>query len=130
MTDATPMRIGEVAAQAAVNVVQARGNPRERYRRPDLGEDARPLIRRALVDAGLPAQWREWKRDAADTPTALRGLASPTILVHGADVSVRELARGESERANACRVYRHGEQMRGVPPLEAIAAALMGRPRQ
>jgi hypothetical protein len=91
-------------------------------------DDARTLLRQALLDAGLPALWREWNRDAADTPLSLRGLGSPTILVNGADVIASEPAP-EIARANGCRLYQHGSELRGVPPVDAIVRALSASAR-
>ena len=85
---------------------------------------ARCVIRRALVATGFPPVWREWTRDAADTPPALRGLGSPTILVDGTDVSIVEGPVTDIERSNSCRIYHHGDALRGVPPVEVIARAL------
>ena len=96
---------------------------------PNVGE-ARTLLRRALIDAGLPDQWREWKHDDAGTPPALRGLGSPTILVNGTDVSDDERDMGLPVRANSCRIYRDGDALRGVPGLDTVARALArARPR-
>jgi hypothetical protein len=87
-------------------------------------EYARALLRTALVAVGLPAEWREWERDGADTPAHLRGLGSPTILVNGIDVSGAEETDDSAERANCCRVYYVDGRLRGVPALDAVAAGL------
>lgn len=87
-------------------------------------DDARTLLRTALIAAGLPPAWREWERDGADTPARLRGLGSPTILVNGIDVSGAERTDDGSERANCCRVYDFDGRLRGVPALGAVAGAL------
>jgi mercuric ion transport protein len=90
-------------------------------------EDARALLRRALGAAGLALMWQEWERDAAETPAALRGLGSPTILVDGVDVSGAEAPVSPSERANCCRVYENGGRLRGIPAAETVATALSRR---
>lgn len=90
---------------------------------PHLGE-ARLLLRRALSDAGLPLEWQEWDRNAADTPAALRGLGSPTILVNGTDASGEDPPANGTAQASACRIYRHDDGLRGVPTLAAVARAL------
>lgn len=90
---------------------------------PHVGE-ARLLLRRALSDAGLPLEWREWDRSAADTPAALRGLGSPTILVNGTDASGEDPVANAAEQASACRIYRHDDGLRGVPALAAVMRAL------
>jgi mercuric ion transport protein len=87
-------------------------------------DDARALLRTALVAAGLPVEWREWEHDGADTPAQLRGLGSPTILVNGIDVSGAEETDDGAERANYCRVYIIDGGLRRVPALDTVAAAL------
>lgn len=91
---------------------------------PHVG-DARLLLRRALTEAGLRVQWLEWRRDAVDTPPALRGFGSPTILVHGVDVAEDGSTTRDTVAANACRVYRQGDRLQGVPALDAVTRALM-----
>ena len=49
-------------------------------------EQARDAIRRALAVLGVPVTWHEWVRDDSATPTALRELASPSVVVTGQDV--------------------------------------------
>ena len=83
---------------------------------------ARELLRTALTESGLPADWREWDRGARDTPPELRWLGSPTILGGGADVAGDDLFPNS---ANRCRVYPdEAGRLRGVPPLAAVVAAL------
>jgi hypothetical protein len=90
-------------------------------------DDARALIRAALAQAGLPSRWREWQREAPETPVALRGLGSPTILVNGVDVTGSDDASMPEEPANCCRIYQHEGRLRGVPALSAISAAISSR---
>lgn len=93
-------------------------------------EEARRLLRDALRATGLPPQWREWNRDAPDTPASLRGLGSPTILVDGKDVSTGTSPATDHDVANSCRVYHDGHELRGVPPFDVITRALENtRPR-
>ena len=87
-------------------------------------EDARALLRTALVDAGLPPTWREWERAAPNTPAQFQGLGSPSILVDGVDISGADNLDGRTERANCCRIYENGGRFRGVPAIEVVAAAL------
>jgi len=87
-------------------------------------DGARWVIRQALVAAGFQPVWREWTRDSADTPPALRGLASPTIFIDGNDVSVDARSTTGQERWNSCRIYDHGDALSGAPPLEVVSAAL------
>lgn len=81
-------------------------------------DTARETLRAALLAENLPPQWREWNRNDAATPAALRGLASPTILIGGRDV-----APAESD-AQACRVYPHESGLSGAPDTTAIRAAI------
>ncbi len=87
-------------------------------------DDARALLRTALKETGLPTEWREWDREAAETPSALRGLGSPTILVNGVDASGADETNLAVERANCCRVYAHDGGLRGVPALHTVMLAL------
>ncbi len=65
---------------------------------------ARSAIRRALRSVGAAANWQEWRRDSAETPQALRGLGSPSVLVNGHDVGCDEGQSAEAN-ANSCRIY-------------------------
>ena len=87
-------------------------------------DEARLLLRRAMVATGLRPTWREWTHDSADTPPSLRGLGSPTILVDGTDVSTDEPATIDDTLANSCRIYHDGGRLRGVPSLDAVTRAL------
>ena len=83
--------------------------------------EARAVLRKALERLGLEAEWVEHDRAEPGVPEQLVRYGSPTILVRGADVA------GETAEARAacCRVYAHGRALRGVPPVEAIVAAIM-----
>ena len=85
--------------------------------------EARVALREALERAGLEPQWIEYDRAAPGTPALLLRFGSPTILVDGVDVA------GEAGRAAAasCRVYPSERGLRGVPPVEAIARAIVHR---
>ncbi len=95
---------------------------------PNVGR-ARESIAAALREVGLPVAWTEFDRADESTPDTLRAFGSPTVLVHGLDVSGRtEEARSD---ANSCRVYRDGTgRLHGFPSVDQIAAALRtsGRP--
>jgi hypothetical protein len=84
---------------------------------------ARVALREALERAGLELQWVEYNRAALGTSAALLRFGSPTILVDGVDVA------GDVGRAAAasCRVYQSERGLRGVPPVEAIAGAIVRR---
>jgi len=88
-------------------------------------ESARAQIRKALADAELPEQWREWERSMPDAPDFVRRYGSPTILVNGSDVAGLDA----DADASCCRVYiGEGGGMTGVPSVEAILAALRRQP--
>ena len=85
--------------------------------------EARAALREALERAGLEPRWVEYDPAAPSTPEPLLRYGSPTILVDGADVA------GEAGRAAAasCRVYPSERGLRGVPPVETIASAMVQR---
>ena len=87
-------------------------------------EAARSLLTRALCAVGLAPEWREWFRDAATTPRALRGFGSPTILIKGVDVTgALHESRGDA-LANSCRIYNDAGVPRGVPSVDLVVRAL------
>ena len=90
-------------------------------------DDARALLRTALAEAGLQPTWREWERDAVETPAELRGLGSPSILVDGVDVSGGNQVHDLRAGANCCRIYENGGRLCGIPAIEVVAAALSRR---
>jgi mercuric ion transport protein len=85
-------------------------------------DSARALLRTALEQVGATAQWREWDRASPNTPEALRGWGSPTILVDGSDVDGRSAM--STEAGTCCRLYLHEGRLRGVPALGDVLAAL------
>jgi hypothetical protein len=84
---------------------------------------ARVALREALKREGLEPQWVEYDRAAPGTPASLLRFGSPTILVDGVD------AAGEAGGAAtaSCRLYPSERGVRGVPPVEAIAGAIVHR---
>ena len=80
----------------------------------------RARLTQALQGAGLPAQWQEWDRAAADAPAYARRYGSPTVLVDGQDA-----AGVAPSDAPSCRIY-HGNAgaARGVPGVELLGTAL------
>lgn len=81
-------------------------------------EEARAALRAALIRTRhRPRRWTEWERGAADAPEHARRYGSPTVLVDGRDV----MGVAPGDGSESCRVYRGG---RGVPPVDAIVAAL------
>lgn len=79
---------------------------------------ARKALREALAAEGLPLQWREWNRGAADTPEAYRRKGSPAILINGCDIEPI------AAEAACCRVYADGNNWLGIPTVPAIRTAL------
>ena len=88
-------------------------------------EEARTTLRRALTEAGLAAQWREWEASSDATPAHLRRYGSPTVLVNGRDVTGAEPSDGAS-----CRVYEVARTRSGVPPAGLIVRALVAAAQQ
>ncbi|MEX0701786.1 MAG: MerC domain-containing protein [Planctomycetales bacterium] len=84
-------------------------------------EEAKRQLRRALAEAGRPAEWTEWERSDPGSPPHVRGYGSPTILVDGGDVAGATPSNG----AACCRLYSDGSgRLRGVPTVGSIASAL------
>lgn len=83
---------------------------------------AREQLQRAFVLIDAPAAWTEIDVTAEGAPAHARGHGSPTILVDGRDVTGPAPAGGPS-----CRIYA-GSEVPGVPPLDAIVAALRASP--
>jgi hypothetical protein len=81
---------------------------------------ARAALREALLSVGLEPCWREYDRAAPGTPASLACWGSPSILVNGRDIC----GEAGSAAADSCRVYQSGQGLRGIPPIEVIAAAL------
>lgn len=79
---------------------------------------ARTVLQKALSAEGMASEWREWNRDDAATPTALRKYGSPTILVDGQDIAPTPAD------ANCCRVYAGDDGLRSVPEIDTIRLAL------
>lgn len=83
---------------------------------------ARERLRRAFAAVGLPPQWTEVDVTAEAAPARVRGYGSPSILVGGRDVTGADPGGGSS-----CRIYA-GNDVSGVPPLDAIVQALRAAP--
>lgn len=79
---------------------------------------AREQLRRAFEVIGAPPTWTEVDVSSDAAPAYARGYGSPSILVDGKDVTGATAGGGSS-----CRIYA-GSDSRGVPPLDAIVAAL------
>jgi hypothetical protein len=83
-------------------------------------EPARDVLRRALAEMGLPDGFEEVDVSRPETPEALRGWGSPTILVDGRDVAGAAPSAGA-----ACRLYTPGAgEGRGAPALSLVLQAL------
>lgn len=83
---------------------------------------AREQLRRAFEACGSSPNWIEVDVSAEGAPVYARGYGSPSVLVDGKDVTGSSPGGG-----SACRIYV-GTDMRGVPPLESIIAALRASP--
>jgi mercuric ion transport protein len=70
---------------------------------PNVGR-AREAIREALAAIGASPVWREWDRGDPGTPSALRELGSPRVLVNGRDVGTASGTLATAD-ANSCRIY-------------------------
>jgi len=79
---------------------------------------AREQLRRAFEAIGAPPRWTEVDVSSDGAPLHTRGYGSPSILVDGKDVTGAAPGGGSS-----CRIYA-GSDVRGVPPLDSIVAAL------
>lgn len=83
---------------------------------------AREQLSRAFEAIGASPKWTEVDVTAGGAPAHARGYGSPTILVDGKDVTGAAPGEGSS-----CRIYA-GSDVRGVPPLDTIIAALRASP--
>lgn len=82
--------------------------------------NARARLIEAFQAAGMKPAWTEWEAGDPLAPERVKHLGSPTILVDGEDVTGVPV----SEVPNCCRVYGFVGADMGVPPLNAIVAAL------
>ena len=83
-------------------------------------EESRRLIRHALKELDLPVRWNEWEVGDRGMPEHCQGYSSPTILVNQMDV----LAQAKTEWTAGCAVYSNVYNVRGLPTLEEVMAAL------
>ena len=86
--------------------------------------ETRARIRTALAETVGDRNWFEWDREASETPKALRGYGSPTVLINGLDV---DRANREAVPAdpNCCRLYENQlGRLTGVPSVESIATLI------
>lgn len=84
----------------------------------------RAALHAALERAHLPVAWREWDRNAPETPVAYRHFGSPTILVNGRDIGGTPGV--PTAEGNSCRVYADDASGRlaGAPAVQSILEAL------
>lgn len=81
---------------------------------------ARTQILKAFAKMKIAPRWKEWDRNAPDSPSHVRLYGSPTILVNGQDVCQAEPSMG-----NSCRLYPEEKSgFRGMPSVNTIFAAL------
>ncbi|MDZ7736725.1 MAG: hypothetical protein U5P41_11975 [Gammaproteobacteria bacterium] len=66
---------------------------------PNVGPARGQLLRAFAEAGGMPARWREWRRDDPDSPDYVRHYGSPTVLIDGRDIQPVE-AGGDN-----CRIY-------------------------
>lgn len=86
---------------------------------------ARGAVREALRRAEIPETWHEWRRGDPETPGRFAGLASPSVLVNGRDVTGAQDAPSAAG-AGMCRLYRDDRgRLSGAPPVQAILAAIL-----
>ena len=89
-------------------------------------ERARVAIRGALAAIGAPVVWREWDCTDPATPSELRSLGSPSVLVDGRDVGCGTVSMAQAD-ANSCRIYRDDcGCICGAPSVELILKAING----
>jgi hypothetical protein len=82
-------------------------------------EAAREALRAVLASSEIAAEIEEVNTDSAETPDALRGWGSPTVLINGVDVE------GEEPSGSSCRLYRDERgQLRAAPSVARLRAAL------
>ena len=89
-------------------------------------ERARQMLAVACREAGIPAVWTEWNSEVEECPERARNLGSPTVLVNGEDVAPgpHPWAPREPGAAPRCRVYRDGDAIVKVPPLDRVTGAI------
>jgi hypothetical protein len=80
---------------------------------------ARAAVGEAIARARLDPGWTECERATSRAPERSPRFGSPTILVNGKDV-----ADEPGAAAPCCRIYQTPDGLAGVPPVEAIVAAL------
>ena len=87
---------------------------------------ARELLTTACREAEIPAVWTEWMSDDPACPGYARNLGSPSVLVNGEDVAPGPHPWAPREQGDGprCRVYRDGDAIVRVPPLQRVAAAI------
>src|SRR5262245_32881844 len=78
--------------------------------------------RRAILDAGVPAEVQVVRVENDPDAMRLRFLGSPTVRVDGVDVEPSAPSR--DDYGLQCRVYSVGGRHDGAPPVDWIVAAL------
>ncbi|MFC3674047.1 MerC domain-containing protein [Ferrovibrio xuzhouensis] len=84
-------------------------------------EAARARLAEAFRAAGIAPVWSEWEVGNPQAPEHVRRFGSPTILVNGKDI----VASPDEDAGSCCRIYALNGDERGVPPLDAVVAALV-----
>lgn len=90
-------------------------------------EPCRAILRSAMEEVGMPPSWREWDRNASDTPAAYRAFGSPTVLLDGRDIAV--VAGCSTPAGNSCRIYvdEKSGALSGTPSMRTMVDALAPR---
>lgn len=90
-------------------------------------ESACPFIRnspRRLIEAfqkaGISPRWTEWEISDPQAPERVRQSGSPTVLNNGCDI----VCAPQNTDERCCRIYAHGDDPPGVPPLQMTITAL------
>ena len=76
------------------------------------------LVREVVGELGLETEIREVRVETPEEAERERFLGSPSVRVNRKDIEPE--ARGRTDFALGCRIYRHG----GVPPKGLLVAAL------
>ncbi len=83
---------------------------------------ARDVLTAACREAEIPAVWTERNTGDPSCPEYALNLGSPTILVNGEDVAPgpHPWAARDPGDGPRCRVYRDGDAIVPVPPLDRV----------
>jgi len=81
----------------------------------------RAQLKEALIQKGLPSEWKEWVRQDSNVPAHVSFYGSPTILIDGHDVAGGSPTSGTDQ----CRIYRDKKgKLQKAPTVEMILSAM------